>query len=64
MTEAVDHKADTFADFVGDNFGIDLVVADTDLGMVLLADTLAQDTDYTCLVVAVVDKKHLRFKNK
>lgn len=51
----VDRKADTFDDFVGE---IDLVVADI-VQLDQMADILAQDTDYTCLAVAVVDKKHL-----
>lgn len=55
MAEA-GHKADTFDDF-GEE--IDLVAGDIDQ-LAHLADILVQDTDYTCLVGAVVDKKHLR----
>lgn len=48
---------DTFDDSAGE---IDLVGADTVLVPAHLGDILVLDTDYTCPVVAVVDKKHLR----
>lgn len=50
-------KVDTFDDSAGE---IDLVGADTVLVPAHLGDILVRDTDYTCPVVAVVDKKHLR----
>lgn len=51
----VDHKADTFDDFVGE---IDLVGVDT-AQLAQRVDIPAQDTDYMRLVVVVVDKKYL-----